>query len=382
MCDDETHDSLRRRLRPKYVRFPKIIQGPFLADGLVCLLAVVWLGGGCGTRAGSGEPGITFTKIPPAAQGGRERTDTISGKVTGARAGQHIVVYARSGPWWVQPWPAQPLIDIQSNSTWSTSTHLGFEYAALLVEPGYQPAPTMDVLPAKGGAVAVVNSVKGTGPIELAPIKSLHFSGYDWVVRTIASDRGGLNNLFGGENAWVDDAGAMHLRITRKEGRWSCAEVKMNRSLGYGTYIATVRDVTGLEPAAVFSLTTFDDWAGEQHYREMDVEDARWGDAKSKTNAQFGIQPFYVPGNVYMFSTPPGPLTHSLRWESGKATFKTVKGAAMRPGAPIVAEHAFTSGVPSAGQETFQFLFYVVASDKSPMQNENEVVIEKFEYLP
>jgi hypothetical protein len=48
----------------------------------------------------------------------------------------------------------------------------------------------------------------------------------------------------------------------------------------------------------------------------------------------------------------------------------------------VVAEHVFTSGVPSPGQEKFQFLFYVVASDKSPMQKEAEVVVEKFEYLP
>jgi hypothetical protein len=27
-------------------------------------------------------------------------------------------------------------------------------------------------------------------------------------------------------------------------------------------------------------------------------------------------------------------------------------------------------------------LFYVVASEKSPLQHENEVVVEKFEYLP
>jgi hypothetical protein len=379
---DEFHALLTFSHRSEDLRSMKITRSRVLVGGWVCLLMVVWLASGCGSRESPSEPGITFTKIPPAAQGGRERTDTIAGKVSIARAGQHIVVYARSGPWWVQPWPSSPLIDIQSNSTWSTSTHLGFEYAALLVEPGYQPAPTMDVLPAKGGAVAVVTSVKGSGPIELAPTKSLHFSGYDWVVRTIASDRGGLNNLYSGENAWVDDHGAMHLKITKKDGRWSCAEVKLNRSLGYGTYIATVRDVTKLDPAAVFSLTTFDDWAGEQHYREMDVEDARWGDAQSKTNAQFGIQPFYVPGNVYTFSTPAGALTHSLRWESGRATFKTVKGSALRPGAQTVAEHVFTSGVPSAGQETFQLLFYVVAGEKSPMQNENEVVVEKFEYLP
>ena len=66
----------------------------------------------------------------------------------------------------------------------------------------------------------------------LAPTKALHFSGYDWKVRTIASDRGGLNNLYGGDNAWTDASGALHLRITKKEGRWSCAEVVLSRSLG------------------------------------------------------------------------------------------------------------------------------------------------------
>lgn len=92
------------------------------------------------------EPSIEFSQIPPAAQGGRERVDTISGRVTGARRDQQIVVYARSGRWWVQPWPDHPQLPIRSDSTWSTPTHLGFEYASLLVEPGYQPAPTMDVL--------------------------------------------------------------------------------------------------------------------------------------------------------------------------------------------------------------------------------------------
>ncbi len=50
-------------------------------------------------------PSITFTKIPPAAQGSRERVDTISGRVRNARPKQPIVIYAHSGPWWVQPWP-------------------------------------------------------------------------------------------------------------------------------------------------------------------------------------------------------------------------------------------------------------------------------------
>jgi hypothetical protein len=338
--------------------------------------------GACHSRQDSTGPTIEFTKIPPAAQGGRERVDVIAGSVAGARAGQQIVVYARSGPWWVQPWPDKPLVPIQTDSTWSTPTHLGFEYAALLVEPGYHPPATMDVAPTQGGSVVAVQIVKGVGPTQTAPTKPLHFSGYDWEVRTIASDRGGLNNLYDGDNAWTDASGALHLRMRKKAGRWSCAEVVLTRSLGYGTYIVVVRDTSHLEPAAVLSMNTFDDWGGDQHYRELDIEISRWGDAASKNNAQYGVQPFYVPGNLAPFTVPSGTLTHSMHWESGRASFKTVRGSSIDAGAPVVSEHVFTSGVPSRGQEKVQLFFYIVASDKYPLQNENEVVIEKFEYLP
>jgi hypothetical protein len=350
----------------------------------VCVLPLILCAvlNGCKGRTGNTGATVQFTKIPPAAQGGRERVDTVSGRVSGAHAGQKIVVYARSGPWWVQPWPDQPLIPIRDDSTWTTPTHLGFEYAAMLVEAGYHPPPTLDVAPTPGGSVVAVTIVKGTGSTELAPTKPLHFSGYDWKVRTIASDRGGLNNLYDGDNAWTDSTGAMHLRIRKTAGRWSCAEVVLTRSLGYGTYIVVVQDTSHIEPAAVLGLTTFDDWGGDQHYREMDVEMSKWGDAESPNNAQYGIQPFFVPGNVVPFKAPSGTLTHSLHWESGRASFKTVQGSSMQLGTPVVAEHVFTSGVPTPGQETFQFLFYVVASDKSPLQKDHEVVIEKFEYLP
>jgi len=345
-------------------------------------LALAILLGACHSQNSPAVPTIQFTKIPPAAQGGRERVDTIAGRVTGAHPGQQIVVYARSGPWWVQPWPDKPFIPIQADSTWGTSTHLGFEYAAMLVDPGYQPPPTMDVAPTQGGSVVAVTIVKGSGAPKLAPVKPLHFSGYDWEVRTISGDRGGLNNLYDGDNAWTDANGALHLRIKKNGDRWSCAELESTRSLGYGTYILVVRDTTHLEPAAVLSMNTFDDWGGDQHYREMDIEFGRWGDAAAKNNAQYGVQPFYVPGNVAPFTIPQGTFTHSMRWESGRVSFKTVRGSTMQPGAPVVSEHVFASGVPSPGQEKFQMLFYVVASEKSPLQKENEVVVEKFEYLP
>ncbi len=337
---------------------------------------------GCQSSKVTVGPSIEFSKVPPAAQGGRERVDTIAGRVRGARPGQMIVIYARSGPWWVQPWPDQPFITIQADSTWSTSTHLGYDYAALLVDPGYHPPPTMDVAPTQGGSVALVKITPGAGTLPLLPTEPLRFSGYDWRIQTVSAVRGGLNNLYDAGNAWTDANGALHLRIVKKADKWTCAHLILTRSLGYGTYIFVVRDTSHLDPAAVLSMHTFDPSGGDQHYREVDIEIGRWGDASNKINAQYGIQPFYVPGNVAQFTEPSGTLTHTLLWESGRASFKTVRGSSTVPEAPAVYQHTFTSGVPSPGQELLEFMLYIVASDKTPLQKETEVVVEKFEYLP
>lgn len=137
-----------------------------LALALIYILGILGLGfafQGCHSKSVD-APTIAFTKIPPAAEGGMERVDTIAGRVVGASPGQRIVVYAKSGHWWVQPFADRPFTAIQPNSRWSTSTHLGYEYAVLLVQPTYTPPPTMDVLPAQGGPVVAAIIVKGLPP--------------------------------------------------------------------------------------------------------------------------------------------------------------------------------------------------------------------------
>jgi hypothetical protein len=336
----------------------------------------------CHNQSTHTRPSIEFTHIPPAAQGGRERVDTISGRVINAGPKQQIVIYAHSGQWWVQPWPDHPFTPVKADSTWSTKTHLGFEYAALLVEPEYHALPIMDVAPTQGGPVALVTIVKGAGTPQFAPTGSLTFSGYDWGVRMIESDKGGTNNLYDLANAWTDASGALHMQIKKKSNRWSCAEIFLHRSLGYGTYSVTVRDTSQLERAAIFSMFLFDEWASEEHFREMDVEVGGRGDAVNKNNARYVIQPLYIPGNLFTFAAPPGTLTYVLHWESGHATFKTFRGRSAGGGAQLVSAHEFTSGIPGPGKAIPRLIFYVVASEKSPMQKPSEVVVEKFEYLP
>src|SRR6266436_6970894 len=305
----------------------------FLQRSLLLVLCISL--NSCRSHKANSGPSIEFAPIPPAAQGGRERVDTISGRVKNARPKQQIVIYAHSGQWWVQPRSDHPFIPIKADSTWSTETHLGFEYAALLVEPDYYPQPEMDVAPTQGGSVALVTIVKGVGAPQFAPTGSLKFSGYDWGVRMIANDKGGTNNLFDRENAWTDASGALHMQIKKKSGRWSCAEIFLNRSLGYGTYSVTVRDISHLEPAANFSMFTFDEGASEQHFREMDVEVGGPGEAANKNDARYVIQPLYMAGNLFAFAAPSGTLTYVLRWEPGHASFRTFRGRSAGGGAQL-----------------------------------------------
>ena len=351
-----------------------------ILGAIVFLSAVVLVA--CRSGKPQETPAITFTKIPPAAEGGRERVDTISGSVSGARPGQRIVIYAKSGPWWVQPWPEHPFTSIESDSIWSTQTHLGYEYAALLVNADYHPAPTIDVAPTVGGSVEALKIVNGVGSLADLPVVPLRFSGYDWKVRTVSAARGGLNNLYDADNAWTDGRGALHLRISNKPAGWTCAQVVLARSLGYGTYNFVVRDTARLDPAVLLSLHTYDESAGDQYFREWDLEIGRWGQPANKENAQFGIQPFYVPGNLARFTEPPGTLTYSMLWEPGRAVFKAFRGSSIQSSARPFYEHTFTAGIPSPGQELLEVMFYIVASKKSPLRKNTEVIIDGFEYLP
>src|SRR5882757_9409285 len=108
-------------------------------------------------------PSVAFTKIPVSAVGGLDNMDTIEGRVIGVRPEQRIVLYAKSGGrWWIQPFARDPLFTkIQGDSKWKNVTHLGDEYAALLVDPSYSPPKSGEGLPATGGAVAAVTVVKG-----------------------------------------------------------------------------------------------------------------------------------------------------------------------------------------------------------------------------
>jgi hypothetical protein len=321
------------------------------------------------------EPSLEFSRVPPAGDGSPDKVDAIAGRVQGARPGNRIVLFARSGVWWVQPLADKPFTAIQQDATWKSVTHPGSAYAALLVDSRYHPPLTVNALPEKGGSVLAVATVPGT---PRSARRTIQFAGYQWETREAPADYGGARNVFDPANVWTDQQGFLHLHISRRGNRWVSAELKLARSLGYGSYRFVVGDVAHLEPATVLALFTWDDFGPP---REMDIEISRWGEPQDK-NAQFVIQPYVVPANTIRFTTPPGTLTYWIDWQPGRAAFKTFRGSSASQGTQPIAEHVFTSGIPSPGDERVHFNFYVFNNRRNPMQREAEVIVEKFEFLP
>ncbi|HKP11340.1 MAG TPA: hypothetical protein VJZ91_04490, partial [Blastocatellia bacterium] len=133
----------------------------FARTTLLLLTVCGALLGGCRARQADAGPYIEFTKVPLAEEGGPDRIDVIEGRVIGARPEQQVILFARSGAWYVQPFADNPFTQIQPDSKWRSTTHLGTEYAALLVEQGYRPPLSTEVLPGEGDGVIAVSVVKG-----------------------------------------------------------------------------------------------------------------------------------------------------------------------------------------------------------------------------
>ncbi|HKD05771.1 MAG TPA: hypothetical protein VKB79_07710 [Bryobacteraceae bacterium] len=332
---------------------------------------------GCAPSQPAPPPTITFTKAPPFEQGSSERTYDIEGHAEGAKADERIVLYARAGVWWVQPTTAEPLTRVAEDGRWRNKTHPGVAYAALLVRPGFKPPPQMDSLPEVGESVLAVAKSEGNIIAEVSP-HLLHFSGYDWAVRSSGSSPGGTYNRYDPSNAWTDDQQHLHMRINGPPNHLTSSEIMLNRSLGYGTYRFIVRDISGLDPSAVFSMMTCDD-AGP--WREMDIEISQWGQPGSR-NGQFVIQPYYIPANTFRFAAPAGKATFMLHWSPERAEFKTLAGTVLSPDAKASIDHVFTAAVPPSGDERVHLNLYVFENELSHSMRGAEVVVESFEFLP
>ncbi len=333
------------------------------------------------------EPKILFTQVPARDPGNQIEQDVMEGTVTGAKPGQRLVLYSKTGNlWWLQPILSAPYTPIAPDGVWRNEIHLGTEYAVLLVDPGYRPVPVMDQLPQAGHGVAATAESAGQ---EKSSSYFVNFSGFNWRVRKQPSNRGGSLNPYNPENVYVDKAGALHMRILKRDGKWTASEINLTQSLGYGTYSFIVEDISKLDPSVAFGIFTWDYSTNHETSREFDITISRWGDPQDK-NAEFVLQPTIAATNSARFMAPAGKLKFTIIWAAGRLTMIASRvsgsGQGSRSGdGPAVFEHVFTSEVPAPGLESMRItLFpYKKPNEKTfSLQSAAEVCIDRFEYLP
>jgi len=326
------------------------------------------------------ESRIAFTQVPQWDLGDVNQEDVIEGTVTGSRPGQNMVVYSKTGGlWWLQPRLNSPFTPILPGGVWRNEVHLATDYAALLVDSTYHPAAVLNELPKIGRGIEMVAASPGQ---ERSSSFFVNFSGFQWRVRKVSSDRGGTRNAYDHNNVYVDQSGALHLQIVKRDNQWTCSEVNVTRSLGYGTYVFTMEDTSDLDPAAFFEIFTWDHSSIQGNHGEFDINISRWGDPRNE-NAQFVVQPAFVPLNMTRFTAPAGKLRHTIVWEEGRVTMFTsrVSGKESR----LVWKHVFTDEVPRPVDESVRMALFAYSdpNHKLPtIRHRAEVVVDHFEFLP
>lgn len=216
-----------------------------------------------------------------------------------------------------------------------------------------------------------------------ATARTLSFAGYTWNVKASGGAAWGPGpNVYSDatSNVWVDEAGRLHLKITQEAGVWTCAEVILQNSLGYGSYRYTLdTPVDDLDPNVVLGLFTWNDDPAFNH-REIDIEFSRWGNPLDAANAQYTVQPYTASANLLRWTLPPGytSSSHSFRWSSRSVAF--LSSSAGNP----LKQWSYTrrAGIPKPGGENARINLWLFQGAAPQNALPVEVIISKFEFLP
>jgi len=155
------------------------------------------------------------------------------------------------------------------------------------------------------------------------------FGGCTWTVR---SGRGGPGpNAWEPENVWLDASTNLHLKIAHREGEWSCAEVTMQKRLGFGRYqFQTIGRIDRLDDNVVLGLFNYPTRdVGPDATHEIDIEFARWGEARNPLG-NFTVWPvereLKQVSKAFPVMLRGDEATHRFTWSRSQIVFHSVNG--------------------------------------------------------
>ena len=209
------------------------------------------------------------------------------------------------------------------------------------------------------------------------------FGGLQWERKSGCGGPG--PNCWSPENVELVPGDGIHLRLTRRQGRWTTAEIRTTSPVATGTYSFYVVGRTDLlDPNVVFGAFLYDDAAGESGNPcpdELDLESSRFGDA-SAPNGHFVSYAEAVCGPAdlrdFGYTLTGSYTTGQIAWAEGAVTFRLMHGHRTSPGLPahLVGERSFVSSlVPGAGGMRLHLNLWAFAGNAPTDQQEVDLVI-------
>ncbi len=344
---------------------------------------------------------IEITSVPAYGAPGELR-----GRVTGVDTRTHrvaIYIQIEGSGWWSKPTAQQPAVGILSDGT----------FRANVVGGGLDDRATIFCAALLGpGAAAPVAQGAGRVPASLAPVatayrerfaRTVSFAGRTWAVKESPWGVGPGDNAFSAHpgDVFVDSQGRLHLNVRFRDGRWRCAEVFTTEDMGYGTYwFTTETEVEDLDDRLTFGAFTWDAHGDDTTipswpYREIDFEDARWGDPNEPTTSQVVVQPWEPQGNLRRFTIPDlsadPTLTRIFTWTPNQVEFIAARGVhapCIVPAAATIHRSTYTHApaigrfVPPEGRARFRFNLWINGGGAPRNGRTAEVIVSDFRYSP
>jgi len=304
---------------------------------------------------------ISFTHLP--AWGSSEN---LEGRVTGVNYKEHkvqVFLYYE-GSWWVKPYSMWPNTTINPDNSFTCDVTTGgadiyaARYLAFLLPKNAENnfnLPDLMQFPH-----VLFCRVPGN--------RKINFSGIDWTIKSAGNNRVGPNsNIFSDsdENVYKDISGKLHLKINHNKASdaYQCAEVIADTSFGYGTYRFIIYSgLDSLDKNVVFSPFVWDEYADNEHYREIDFfEASRWGNSNDP-NFQYVIQPWNVTDNRHRFEIGSEKITiHEALWTKDSIVFRTMNGDK-----GILHSWVYKGNIPKPGKENIRINLWLNSVDQKP----------------
>jgi hypothetical protein len=224
----------------------------------------------------------------------------------------------------------------------------------------------------------VVGSAMASQPRGAGPQRTISFAGRVWDVKSRAESVGPGPNRFSAStrSVWVDRNGYLHLKVNYSGGKWRCAEISSQASLGYGRYSFSLgSDVSSLDPNVVLGLFTWDDDPAYND-REIDLEFSRWSRPSAPAASEFVVEPSYVAGHVQPVTLKPGTRSEQrFSWSAGRVAFASSNGSP--------ASWSYSgNGVPPPGGEKVHLNLWLNKGLPPANGRPVEVVIRSFSFTP